>query len=59
MAELTCPHCGNTDPSLMSPYMEPVSQIPEEALKQQSAGKKWYCEQCGRAWIVRKETDGH
>ena len=43
----------------MSPYMEPVSQIPEEALKQQSAGKKWYCEQCGRAWIVRKETDGH
>lgn len=48
-----CPHCGNTDKTLMSPYMEPTSQIAEEAQAQRAVGKKWYCEQCAKTWIVQ------
>lgn len=48
-----CPHCGEKDTSMITPFMEPISQIPEEATRQQAAGTKWYCECCGRTWVVQ------
>lgn len=52
--KFSCPHCGCDDTSLIQPWKEPISQIPEEAIKQQAVGEKWYCERCGMTWVVQK-----
>lgn len=54
MTDPACPHCGNKDPSMLQPWREPLSQIPDEAEKQKAVGQKWYCECCGRTWIVQR-----
>lgn len=52
--QISCPHCGCTDPGQIEPWREPLSQIQEEAEQQRAVGQKWYCGQCGRTWVVQK-----
>lgn len=52
--KFSCPHCGCSDTSLIQPWREPISQIEEEATRQHAAGEKWYCECCGKDWVVQK-----
>jgi len=52
--KLGCPHCGNDDQQQITPWIEPTSQITEEANMQREGGKKYYCEQCGKTWVVQR-----
>lgn len=52
--KIGCPHCGNADQTLIEKYLEPLSQIREEADAQRPHhGKKFYCQVCGKSWIVQ------
>lgn len=50
----SCPHCGNNDERMIEKFIEPQSQIKEEAVAQRSHGTKYYCEVCGKSWIVQR-----
>jgi len=52
--KLTCPHCGNDAADLVDKWIEPISQIPEEAAAQRLHGTKYTCQVCGKSWIVPK-----
>lgn len=47
--ELACPHCGNTNRAMISKWIEPRPQVPGAP----AVDQKWYCEQCGKTWIVQ------
>ena len=51
--KLSCPHCGNDDQGQITKWLEPESQIKEEAQAQRAGGKKYFCEQCGKTWVVQ------
>jgi hypothetical protein len=51
---LSCVHCGNTDRTMITRWIEPANQITEERQEQIDQGTKYYCEQCGRTWVVQK-----
>lgn len=52
-AALVCPYCENDDPTQITIWLEPRSNLSEEAAAQEQAGRKYYCEQCGRTWTMR------
>lgn len=45
---VACPHCGNEDRSLISKWIEP--HLGDAT----NGDQKWYCEQCGKTWVVQK-----
>lgn len=50
LPKLCCPHCGNEDQTLISKWIEPRNQIAGAPALDQ----KYYCEQCGKTWIVQR-----
>ena len=54
MPDPVCPHCGCNDPSLLTRWLEPKNQVLDAAQQRHDGGMKFYCERCGRTWVVQK-----